>query len=96
MSGHVAPLKLYAFVFGSLLVLTGVTVGVAYVDLGPLNTLVALLIAGFKAALVILFFMHVRWSSRMTKLFVCAGFFWLLLMILITMSDYDTRSWLIG
>lgn len=96
MSGHVAPLRIYQLVFGALMVLTGVTVAIAYVDLGPLNTFVALTIAGFKALLVVLFFMHVRWSSRMTQLFVCAGLFWLALMILITMSDYDTRNWLIG
>jgi cytochrome c oxidase subunit 4 len=88
------PVRVYYAVFGVLLVLTGVTVGVSLVDLGPLSTVVALAIAGSKAALVILFFMHVRYSPRLVGLFVSAGFFWLALLIALTMSDVVSRGWL--
>jgi cytochrome c oxidase subunit 4 len=74
------------------MVLTGVTVGVAYVDLGPFNTLVALVIAFTKMMLVVLYFMHVRYSSRLTWAVVGAGFFWLALLLLLTLSDYVTRG----
>ena len=73
MSAHVAPLRLYAFVFGTLIALTGVTVWVAFFDLGPLNTVAAMTIAVVKAVLVVLYFMHVRWSSQVTRLFIDAA-----------------------
>jgi cytochrome c oxidase subunit 4 len=94
MSAHVAPLRVYALVFGALLVLTGVTAWVAFLDLGPLNTVVAMAIAAVKAVLVVLYFMHVRWSSNLARLFIAAGIFWLLILILITLGDYDTRAWM--
>jgi cytochrome c oxidase subunit 4 len=94
MSEHVVSWKIYYAIFGSLLVLTGITTAVAFVDLGNFNIVVALAIAGLKASLVILFFMHVKYSSKLTKMFVIAGFFWLALMMIITMTDYLTRSWL--
>lgn len=93
MSGHLVPLKIYYGIFGALLVLTGVTVAVAFVDLGPLNTVVALSIAVFKALLVVLYFMHVRYSSRLTWVFVAAGFVWFLVMIGFTLTDFQTRPW---
>jgi cytochrome c oxidase subunit 4 len=96
MSAHVAPLRLYALVFGSLIALTGVTVWVAFFDLGPLNTVVAMTIAVVKAVLVVLYFMHLRWSSQVTRLFIAAGIFWLLILILLTLGDYDTRGWMAG
>ncbi|MDP9121292.1 MAG: cytochrome C oxidase subunit IV family protein [Acidobacteriota bacterium] len=94
MSGHVSSRKIYVFIFLALLAGTGLTVAAANVDMGPLNDVVALSIAVAKALLVILFFMHVRDSSRLTKLTVFAGFFWLLIMIVVTLSDYKTRGWL--
>jgi len=93
VSVHVVPLRIYFAVFASLMVLTGVTVAVAYFDLGPLNTIVALSIAVTKAALVILYFMHVRYGPSLTKLVVAGSFLWLFIMLSITMSDYVSRSW---
>ena len=93
MSVHVVPLKVYFAVFASLMILTAVTVAVAYYDLGPLNTIVALSIAVTKAALVILYFMHVRYSPSLTKLVVAGSFLWLFIMLSITMSDYVSRAW---
>ena len=73
---------------------TVVTVWVAYYDLGRLNVLIALTIAVTKATLVVLYFMHVRWSSKLTWVFVLAGLFWLVIMVALTLSDYQTRHWL--
>ena len=91
---HVVPLRVYFLVFVSLLVLTVTTVGVAFLDLGPLNNVVAMGIAALKATLVILFFMHVRYSTRLTALVVGSGFFFLFIMIGLTLVDYATRGWL--
>ena len=96
MSGHVAPKSMYYGVFLALLVGTGLTVAVAFVDLGAMNNVLMLGIAMTKALLVILFFMHVRWSSRLTWLVVASGFFWLLILFGITMTDYLTRGWVEG
>ena len=96
MSGHVAPKSMYYGVFLALLVGTGLTVAVAFVDLGALNNVLMLGIAMTKALLVILFFMHVRWSSRLTWVVAASGFFWLLILFGITMSDYLTRGWVEG
>jgi cytochrome c oxidase subunit 4 len=85
--------KVYVVVFLLLLLLTGLTVLASGVDLGPFNTSVALSIATFKASLVALFFMHVKYSSRLTQLFVAAGFIWLGVLIFITMTDYMSRTW---
>jgi cytochrome c oxidase subunit 4 len=96
-SGHVLSVKLYAAIFGLLLALTLATAGAAFIDLGgSFNAVVALLIAGGKALLVILFFMHVRYSSRLTWVFVGAGFFWLLIMLVLTLADVLSRGWLQG
>ena len=72
-TGHVLPLRIYFLVFFSLLILTGTTVAVAFIDMGPLNNLVAMGIAGLKATLVVLFFMHVRYSTRLTSLVIASG-----------------------
>jgi cytochrome c oxidase subunit IV len=93
MSVHVSPLKLYFGVFGALMVLTVVTVAVAYIDLGAVNTAVALGIASFKATLVILYFMHVKYASQLTKLIVVSGLFFLAILLTLTMSDYVSREW---
>jgi cytochrome c oxidase subunit 4 len=94
MAQHLVSRRTYYQVFAALLGLTGITVAVAFLNLGPLNTLVALTIAVVKALLVVLIFMHVRYSSRLTGVVVAGGVFWLLLLIALTMSDYLTRSWL--
>jgi len=92
---HVISIRFYATIFGALLVLTLSTAGAAFIDLGGnLNTIVALAIATVKALLVILFFMHVRNSSRLTWVFVGAGFFWILILLTLTMTDPLTRDWL--
>jgi len=95
MSETLVPLRIYYTVFAALLVLTGITVGVSLVDLGPLSTIVALAIAATKASLVILYFMHVRYSPRLIWIFVSGGFFWLALLITLTMSDIVSRGWLV-
>ena len=92
---HVVSVKLYAAIFGALLLLTLSTTGMAFVDLGgDWNAVAAVAIAIVKALLVILFFMHVRYSSPLTWLFVGAGFFWLMILFALTMPDPLTRNWL--
>ena len=92
--GHIAPVRLYLAVFAALLVLTATTVAVAFVDLGPLNTPAALVIAVVKALLVIVYFMHLRWSPRLTWLVAGAAFLWLALLVGGLLVDYLSRSWL--
>lgn len=92
---HVAPLWQYFAVFGGLILLTLLTVGAAKVDLGVMNTPVALLIATAKSVLVILFFMHVIHSSRLTWVVIMAAFLWLGVLFILTFTDYLTRSWTI-
>jgi cytochrome c oxidase subunit IV len=94
--GHVAPKSMYYGVFLALLVGTGLTVAAAEVDLGVLNNIVMLVIACTKATLVILFFMHVRWGTRLTWVVAASGFFWLLILFFIGLSDYMTRGWVQG
>jgi cytochrome c oxidase subunit IV len=90
---HAHPtVGLYLRVFGALMVLTATTVAVARVDLGFLNNIVALGIAGIKTSLVVLFFMHVHYASRTTKIFAAAGFFWLSILIIFTESDMYVRT----
>lgn len=91
---HVLPLHIYWGVFSALVVGTLLTVWTATKDLGAMNTVVALLIAGVKALLVILFFMHVKYSSKLVWLFAGAGFFWFVCEVVFTMADYSSRSWL--
>ena len=95
-AGHVAPKSMYYMVFLALIVGTGLTVAAASVDMGPLNNVAMLTIAVIKATLVILFFMHVRWSSRLTWVVAMSGFFWLLIMFGMGMSDYLTRGMIPG
>ena len=92
MAEHITSRKVYFLVFAALIVLTFVTWWVAQIDLGWANDVVALTIAVTKAVLVLLFFMHVRYSTRMTALTATAGFFWLAIMIGLTLSDYLTRG----
>jgi cytochrome c oxidase subunit 4 len=93
-TAHITPVRLYATVFGSLLVFTFLTVVVASYDFGFLNTAIALAIACAKASLVIWFFMGVRFNTSLTKVAVASGFVWLLIMVGLGMSDYLSRPWL--
>jgi cytochrome c oxidase subunit IV len=94
MSDHIAPKSLYYTVFFTLMVLTVVTWRVTYFDLGKFNLAVAMAIAITKATLVILFFMHVLWSSKLIKVTVGMSFFFLLIMLMMVMSDYLSRGYL--
>jgi cytochrome c oxidase subunit 4 len=85
---------MYFTIFLALMVLTALTVWVANYDLKQWNAVVALTIAVVKGLLVVLFFMHVRYSSRLTMVFVAAGFVWLIIMVALTLSDYLTRPWI--
>jgi cytochrome c oxidase subunit IV len=95
VSGHGgATVRLYAGVFLALLALTGVTLWAAYLDIGAWHTPVALLIASVKGLLVLLYFMHVRWASRLTWVVAAAGFVFLLILLAFTLADYLSRGWL--
>jgi cytochrome c oxidase subunit 4 len=94
MTQHVVPRQVYYRVFAALLALTLLTVGAAHVDLGSLNIALALGIAICKALLVMLFFMHLRYSTHLTWIVAAAGVIWLGHLILFSMTDYLTRSWL--
>ena len=89
---HHPATSVYYVVFAALLVLLAATVGVAQVDLGPLNFLTAALVATTKALLIMLFFMHVRYSPPLIWLVAFAGFAWLAILFAITFSDYFTRN----
>ena len=89
---HVVPIRVYLVIFAALILGTAITTAVAYVDLGPLNVVVMLLIAFIKATLVVLFFMHVRFTSPLTQLAAASGFAWLVILIGLTLSDVLTRG----
>ena len=93
---HIVPATVYYSVFAALMILTAGTVAVAFVDLGRLNIAVALGVAVVKATLVVLFFMHVKYSSRLVQLVVLASIVWLFMLFGITLSDYITRGWLVA
>lgn len=76
------------------MVFTALTTAVAYVDLGRFNTIIALAIACCKMTLVILFFMHLKYSENLTKLVVVAAFFWFAILLALTLSDYLSRNWI--
>jgi cytochrome c oxidase subunit IV len=88
---HPTP-TLYVIIFALLAFFTCATWAIAFADLGILNPIVALAIACTKATLVILFFMHVRYSDKLTMITVAAGFFWLMIMITLSLSDYLSRT----
>jgi cytochrome c oxidase subunit IV len=90
---HIVSPKVYIVIFSLLLVFTAITVGASYIDMYAFNAVVALAIACIKAVLVILFFMHVKYSSRLTKLTVAAGFFTFFVLITMAMTDYISRAW---
>jgi cytochrome c oxidase subunit IV len=93
MSGHVVPVRTYISIFVALICLTALTTAVAYVDLGRMNTVIALAIAVTKMLLVILFFMHVKYSPGLTRIVVIAGFFWLSILVALSLADELTRWW---
>ena len=93
MTEHTIAPKTYFKVFGLLLLLTAVTTTVAYIDLHRFNVVVAMAIALTKAMLVILYFMHVRWSSKTTKVYVFVGMVWLGLLVVGVLHDILTRGW---
>jgi cytochrome c oxidase subunit 4 len=90
---HIVTPFVYGMVFVTLLVFTGLTVWAAYIDLGIFNPVVALAIACTKAVIVILFFMHVKYQSKLVKLTVISGFFTFLVLITMTLTDYISRAW---
>jgi cytochrome c oxidase subunit 4 len=90
---HIVSPTVYLMIFGVLMVGTALTAGMAYVPLGRLNAPVAIAIACTKAVFVVLFFMHVKYSSRLVKLTVSAGFFTFVVLVMMTMLDYFTRAW---
>jgi cytochrome c oxidase subunit 4 len=92
MAGHVSPKSTYYAIFGALMVLTVITIYVAYQPLGSWNFPVAISIAITKATLVILFFMHAKYSSKLTKLFVGTAFFFLFILLTLTMTDSLSRG----
>ena len=91
---HIVEKKTYYAVFASLMLLLAATVVIAYCHLGKLSVFAALRIAFIKATLIILYFMHVRYSSRLLWIFVGAGFFWLGILFALSFADYWTRGWL--
>ena len=95
MSEHIVSRKIYFAIFGALMVGTAATVMAAFIDLGgQLNTVLALTIAVIKATLVVLYFMHVRYSSRLIWVVFTSALFWLGILFALTLSDYWTRGWL--
>lgn len=95
MSEHIVYPRVYITIFLVLMVGTAMTVIAAFRDFpGPLNAVVALTIAVVKATFVVLYFMHVRYSTRLVWLVIASGLFWLAIMFALTISDYSTRWWL--
>ena len=91
---HIVSPRVYLMIGATLLIFTGLTVGASLIDLpGDLNAVVALAIACIKMTLVVLFFMHVKYSSKLTKLTVAAGFLTFCVLITMTMTDYISRAW---
>jgi cytochrome c oxidase subunit 4 len=92
VSEHIVSPKVYIGIFLSLMVLTAATVAAAYVNLGAFNIVIALAIASLKATLVVLYFMHARYSPNRTHMVIIAAVFWLAIMLALTLSDYVTRD----
>lgn len=93
MSEHIVSTKFYVLIWAALMCLTVITASVAFLDLGPLNTVVALVIATLKALLVVLFFMHVKYASeKLTRMVIISALFWLMLLLFLSLADYTTRG----
>jgi cytochrome c oxidase subunit 4 len=93
MSVHIVPRKTYFSVFGALIFFTATTVIAANINFGKMNDVIAITIAVIKMMLVLLFFMHVRYSSRLIWVIVASMFFWLLILLSLTLTDYTSRGW---
>jgi cytochrome c oxidase subunit 4 len=91
---HIVPKSTYYLIFLALMVGTALTWWVAYIDLGPMNNVIMLTIAVTKATLVVLFFMHVKYSNKLTWTVIVGSVFWLAIMLVMTMNDYFTRDWM--
>ena len=91
MSEHIVSPKVYIVIFASLMLGTGITVWAAFQNFGPFNIVIALGIATIKATLVVLYFMHARYSPGRTQLVIVCSVFWLAIMLALTLADYDTR-----
>ena len=92
MSEHIVSPKIYLAIFAALMLGTGITVWAAFQNFGPFNIVIALGIATIKATLVVLYFMHARYSPGRTQLVIVCSVFWLAIMLALTLADYDTRS----
>ncbi len=93
MDHHVLPVRTYLIVFGLLMVLMVATVGAAFIDFGNLALPIALAIATTKATLVVLYFMHIRFSGRLMAIFAASGFFFLFILVVFTFGDFLARDW---
>jgi cytochrome c oxidase subunit 4 len=96
MSEPITSVKTFTGVWVALLILTGTTVGVAYLNLGAFSVVVVIVIATIKSLLVALLFMEVRYSPAITKIVIVAGILWLLIMLLLSLTDFASRSWSLG
>jgi len=92
VSEHIVSPRIYLVIFASLMLGTGITVWAAFQDFGKFNIVIALVIATIKATLVVLYFMHARYSPRRTQMVIVCSVFWLAIMLALTLTDYDTRS----
>ncbi len=92
MSEHIVSPKIYALIFLSLMAGTAITVWAAYQNFHQFNIVIALVIASIKATLVVLYFMHARYSPKRTQLVIVCSVFWLAILLALTLADYDTRS----
>lgn len=92
MSEHIVSPKIYVVIFLALMAGTGITVWAAFQNFGPFNIVIALGIATFKATLVVLYFMHARYSPKRTQLVIVCSVFWLAIMLALTLADYQTRT----
>lgn len=94
MAEHISSKKLYITIWAILICFTVITAAVSRVDLGQFSGVVALIIATIKAMLVVLFFMHVKYiSEKMTVVVIIAGIFWLMILMVLSMTDYVSRAW---
>jgi cytochrome c oxidase subunit IV len=91
VSEHIVSPKIYFAIFAALIAGTGITVWAAFQNFRQFNIVIALVIATFKATLVVLYFMHARYSPRRTQLVIVCSIFWLAIMLALTLADYDTR-----
>ena len=91
MSEHITPLRTYMNVFLGLMLLTGLTTAVSFIDFGAFNDVIAMTIASVKALLVVGIFMHVKYSTPLIRLFAAAGFLWLAIFFVLILTDYNAR-----